>query len=108
MSIRQTRTEYVNSLSVRRSKPTRLDVAQAMASNVRKTLRAKGLWKMTPVKTWLYSVNMGPEAVVYAHTRSEARAQIKAILGIKKGRLPSYVELMEAPREDQPASTGAA
>jgi len=106
MSIRQTRVDYMDSITLPQRRMTREQFAKLWTRRMKKALLAKGLVKYTPKKRWLWDIpgNVLIGGVVEAHTRSEARAQIKANLGINKGRLPIGITIYEV----MPERDGAA
>jgi len=117
MSIRMTRREYIDSRPLPKRKVTRKMLFDLMSMRMKQAMRRRGDLPLKRPKAWDYdfggrTVVIGKlgEGVtskggtVYAFTRSQARAEIKAILGIKKGRLPMEVNINEA----QPARVGAA
>lgn len=65
-----------------------------------------------PWFVWYWSLKMSAArdhnttgGTIYADTKSQAKAQIKRALGIKKGRLPSYVNIAGAPNDASPVAS---
>lgn len=93
MSHRMTRTEYLKSARLLFS-PRFLDTSQLLTKArrmVSKAPKAKKQWYFEERE--ILRPGRATGGLVEAHTRSEALAKVKKVLGIKKGRLPIGVEL---------------
>lgn len=105
-----TRREYTDSMPVPQRKMTREQFAHMWTNKMKKSLLAKGLIHYTAKKSWAWSwpadasipMAWPTGGIVEAHTRGEARAEIKKALSVHKpfkGRLP--VGIVIARVEDQ-------
>lgn len=99
---RMTRHEYYReAVRPQKHNPSKMEMAKVVACEIRRRLRAAGVLPQPTSEGkykwhWL-DRSSDTNGTVSANTRSEARAAIKRILGIRSdGRLPATVEIVKA------------
>jgi hypothetical protein len=96
MRFRMTRDQFAQAMQRPQRKPSLRETARLMALRARQAMVKGGLIVAKQKTQWLWGDGNGSGGQVFAHTRSEARSEVKKALGIKKGRMPVGVALIEA------------
>jgi len=81
----------ITTLALESPERSKTDQVAYLNRAVKRANKASGYVTAKKPATWSYTVN-GQDGTVVAHTRSEARAEIKKELGLK-GRLPVGVKI---------------
>lgn len=91
---RLTRREFCNTaMTPGKKRPTQSQFVDLLTMRMKQSLRDKGLAKPAEPKWWVWTLDH-VSGMVSAHTRSEARAEIKKELGVSKSkRLPLGIEI---------------
>lgn len=106
ITVRMSRLEYKDLFVEPRRKPNKAERRVMWDRLAKRYLRGKGLIgpKIPTNWTWILDEQIG---TVIGHTRSEARSNIKKVLGIKpKNRLPVGIIIEKDLNDDKPASEG--